>query len=214
MITELSPLLHRAATEVKPEKLLLSKDAWVYFSKAWSDNWKWAAGKLFRVSREPLLVRYPVSYVLPGSDYKNLDLSNSTSGLKLYPEQEGVLYQCAVGFKPGDYITGIYCPSTSKYVYQLGEASMFPDVADPSKRYMGAKSPSDSPYEAPLLFLYFIKDGPAFYLQPYVLESASYEKVTIEFNINKCQLEEVAGPTQEQIDQARRIDYYTELTGY
>lgn len=214
MITELSPLLSRVSTEIKPEDLLLSKKAWVYFSDKWPGTWKWASGKFFYVSEEPILVRYPASYILPGADYKNVDLSNSTAGLKLYPQEEGVIYQCGVGFGPGDYITGIYVPGATKYVYQLADATMFPDVSNATTRYIGAKRPEDSPASSPLLFLYFIKDGPAFFLQPYVLESVSYEKVVMEFKINKCRLTEIPNPDEDMIKKARRIAYYTELTGY
>lgn len=214
MITELSPLLSRVATEVKQEDLILQKKAWVYFSASWPGTWKWASGKLFEVSEEPILVKYPASFILPASDYKNLDLSNSTNGLKLYPESEGILYQAAVGFKPGDYITNLYVPSTSKYVYQLGDSSMFPAVDNATTRYLGAKRPEDSPAKSPLLFLYFIKGSPPFYLQPYVLESVSYEQVTIEFNINKCKLTEIPSPDEDMVKKARRIAFYTELTGF
>ena len=213
MITQLSPLLHRVSTEIKPEDLLLQKGAWVYFSEKWPGTWKWCSGKLFYVTEEPILVKYPKSYILPGSDYKDLDLSNSDSGLKLYPEDEGVLYQCAVGFKLGDYIAHIYVPK-DKYVYALGESTMYPNVDDADKLYLGAKEPSDSPHTSPLLFLYFIKDGPAFYLRPYVLQSVTYEKVTIEFNVNKLKLTEVINPPEDMIKRARLISYYTSLTGF
>ena len=213
MITQLSPLLHSVSTQVKSEDLLLQKGAWCYFSPQWPGTWKWCSGKFFEVSEEPILVTYPVSYILPASDYKDLDLSNSASGLKLYPEDEGVLYQAAVGFKPGDYMTHVYLPK-DKYVYALAESTMYPDVTDASKKYLGPKWPSDSPHTSPLLFLYFIKDGPAVYLRPYVLESVTFEKATVEFHVNKCKLSEIANPTEEMIRRALRISYYTELTGF
>lgn len=223
MITELSPLLHRVATHVRPEDLLLQKASWVFFSNEWPDTWKWCRGKLFVVTEAPILVRYPASYILPESDYKKVDLSNATAGLKLYPEHEGVLYQCGVGFKPGDYITHIYVPS-EKYVHHLGESSMFPDVTSSTLKYLGAKKPSDSPHTAPTLFLYFMKDGPAFYLWPYVLDSVTYEKCTFEFMVNKCRLEEIPKPAAEKPRElaeweamkakALRVAYYTELVGY
>lgn len=213
MISQLSPLLHRVSTEVRPEDLLLQKGAWVHFSEKWPGTWKWCSGKLFEVSEEPILVKYPKSYILPGSDYKDLDLSNSDSGLKLHPEDEGVLYQCALGFKLGDYITHIYVPK-DKYVYSLGESTMYPNVDDVDKLYLGAKEPSESPHTSPLLFLYFIKDGPAFYLRPYVLQSVTYEKVSIEFHVNKAKLSEIVNPTEDMIRKAKRIAYYTELTGF
>ena len=221
MITQLSPALGSVSTLVRAEDLFLSKGSWVHFSDKWTGEWDWAAGKLFEVSQEPLVVRYAASYILPQLDYKDVDLSNATAGLKLYPEEKNVLYQCALGFKPGDYITHIYVPK-DKYIYPLGDSSMYPDVADASKKYLGAKEPSDSPADRPLIFLYFVKDGPAFYLRPYVLESVSYEQCTFVFQINKCKLQEIPKPAaqpqlaawQEKVDRALRVAYYTELVGY
>jgi len=213
MITQLSSLFKGVSTQVKPEDLFLQKESWVYFSPIWPDTWKWASGKLFRVTDEPLIVPYSKSYILPGEDYKKIDLSNSTAGLKLYPEDEGVLYQCALGFKPGNYITHIYVPS-EKYIYHLGESSMYPDITDADKLYLGAKRPEDSPAGSPLLFLYFIKDAPAFYLWPYVLGGVDFEKVTFEFTINKCKLSEITAPTEDQINKALKIPYYSEIVGF
>jgi len=213
MLYQLQQLFASVVTQVKPEDLFLQKESWVYFDKAWPDTWKWASGKLFRVSEEPVIVPYAASYILPGADYKDIDLSNSTAGLKLYPEDTGVLYENAVGIKPGNYITHIYV-STGKYVYHLGESTMYPDVTSATKKYLGAKRPSDSPAGAPLLFLYLIKDAPAFIVRLYVLEGVGFEKVTLEFNINKLRLEEMPNPTEDQIRKARKVAYYTSMVGF
>ena len=213
MITQLPQLYNRVSIETRPQDILLQKESWVYFSPAWPGTHKWASGKLFEVSEEPIVVSYPVSYILPGDDYKDVDLSNSTAGLKLYPESEGVLYQALVGIKPGDFLVHIYVPK-DKYVYALGESSMYPDVTDASKKYLGAKTYADSPYNAPMLQLYFIKDMPAFYFRFYVLEGVDFEKCTVIFQINKCKLTEIEEPDEDMIKKATRIDYYTELSGF
>ncbi|MFA5186389.1 MAG: hypothetical protein WC551_07940 [Patescibacteria group bacterium] len=213
MITELSPLLHRVATQVRQQDLVLQKESWVYFTDKWTDTWKWAKGNLFRVADEPIMVRYAASYTLPGSDYKEIDLSNSTGGLQIYPEDEGILYQIALGMKPGRYMLQIDLPY-GKYIYHLGYSGMYPDFASATKKYLGQKRPEDSPVEAPTLFLYAIKDGPAFFLKPYVLDDMAYEKVTLEFNINKCRLEQIPSPSAEQIKNARKIPYFTEMVGF
>lgn len=212
MIAQLSPLLSRVSTQVRPEDMLLQKGAWVYFSPSWPGTFAWARGRLFEVIEEPLLVRYAASYILPGSDYRDVDLSNVTAGLKLYPDDEGVLYECAVGLKPGSYLMHIYIPK-GKYVFALRDPNMFPDVTDSDKRYLGAKMPSDSPHTSPLLFLYFIKDAPAVSLRLYVTEDVSYDKVPIEFQVNKCRLVEIPA-TADQIKRAKRIAYHEELLGF
>lgn len=213
MIVQLSPVLARVSTYTKPEDLLLRKGAWVRFSEQWPDTYKWAKGKVFEVEQEPIIVPYQASYILPGGDYRDVDLSNATAGLKLYPEMEGVLYEALVGFKPGEYLCHIYVPK-DKYVYALGEATMWPDVTDPLRKYLGAKSWLDSPHTAPLLKLYFIKDMPAFIFRLLTLEGVDFEKVTVTFQINKCQLREIPTPTPEQVEKALLIRWYTELTGF
>lgn len=217
MLSHLSPLLARVSTEVKPSDLLLKKGAWVRFSDKFKDTTKWARGRLFEVEEEPMFVHYARSYTLPASDWKDLDLSNATNGLKLYPEDENVVYQIAVGFKPGEYITHVFIPK-DKFLYRLGYTSMYP-VTDTSGtdyatlKYLGAFNPDDSPFDSPLLFLYAIKDISSFYLRPFILEGVDYEKVTIGFGINKCKLKLIETPTKEQLERGMFIPYYEELTG-
>jgi len=216
MITQLSPLFRRSSLQMRPEDLLLAKGSWVVFSDKWQGKSSdWAKGRAFEVSEEPLLVPFSASYILPGNDYRDLDLSNSTGGLKLYPEGTNILYQIAVGFKPGSYITHVFVPKDC-YVYKLGDSSMYPLVTDPTNRYLGAFRPEHSPAESPLLFLYAIKDAPALYLRPWVLDDAeaTWDKVTIEFFINKCRLREIAQPSEEQRRKALRIAWHEELSGY
>lgn len=218
MLSNLSPLLARVSTYAKPADLLLTKGAWVNFSDKFSDTQKWARGNFFEVEEEPVLVRYARSYTLPASDWKDICLDNSTNGLKLYPEKEGVLYQIAIGFKLGEYVTHVYIPK-EKYVYRLGESSMYP-VTDTGStnyathKYLGAYNPSDSPFDSPLLFMYVIKNISAFYLRPFILEGVDYDKVTIGFYINKCKLNQIETPSKEQLERAKLIQHYEELTGF
>ena len=194
MIIQLSPTLHKTITYVKPEDLFLRKGSWVRFSQAWPDSpAAWARGKTFVVSQEPLIVPYQASRILPGNDYTDIDLSNATAGLKLYPESEGRVFQIGVGFKPGQYIVHTYVP-TPRYVYSLEDSSMFPDVTSATLKYLGAKVPEESPFDAPLWQLFAIKDMVAFILRLYVLDGIDFEKVTVGFWINKCMLSEIPKP--------------------
>lgn len=214
MISQLSPTLHRASVELRPQDLLLQKGSWVRFSTGFPSTHKWAKGKTFEVSLDPVVVPYELSYIIPEDDYKDVDLSNSTAGEKLYPENEGVLYQIAMGFKPGDYLTHVYIPK-DKYIYKLGDSSMYPDTAHVKKRYLGAKTNKESPDTAPLLNLYAIKDMDAFFLRFYVIDDAvAFEKCTAQLFINKCKLLELEEPTPEQEQKAQLIPWYEELTGY
>lgn len=218
MLSHLSPLLARVNTYAKPEDLLLQKGSWVRFSDKFKDTTKWARGNFFEVEEEPVFVHYARSYTLPASDWKDLDLSNATNGLNLYPEDENVVYQIAVGFKPGEYITHVYIPK-DKYVYRLGETSMYPVVDTTgtnyaTHKYLGVFNPSDSPFDSPLLFLYVIKELSSFYLRPFILEGVDFDKVTIGFGVNKCKLNLIESPSKEQLERAMLIQYYEQLTGY
>jgi len=213
MITSLSPLFSRVATYTKPEDILLEKGGWVRFTDKWPHTYKWATGKTFVVEHEPIIVPYAVSRTLPGNNYCDIDLSNAAAGMLLYPENEGVLYQSAVGIKPGQCLIHTYIP-VNKYVYHLAQPTMFPQVASATLKYLGAKTYYDTPYTSPLWYLYFIKDMPAFILRLLVLEGIDFERVTLEFKVNKCQLKEIAGPTPEQVEKALLIRYYTEITGF
>ncbi|MBW2673761.1 MAG: hypothetical protein JRD89_10170, partial [Deltaproteobacteria bacterium] len=203
MIHTISPALSAVATSIRPEDLLLKENSWVKFTDKWPDSHKWARGKVFRVT-DTVLVPAPFSYILPGDDYKKIDLSNADSGLKLYPEDELVLYEDALGMKPGDYIVHFYIP-TGRYVYHLADPTQIPDVTTEAYRYLGARTWRDSPWTCPLMKLYSIKDMAAFILYLYVLKGVDFEKVTIIHNINKCKLEEIEHPTPEQRERAQTI---------
>ena len=212
MIHHISPALASVSTSVRPEDLLLKENSWVKFTKAWPDTFKWAKDKVFRVT-DAVLVPAPFSYTLPGDDYKKIDLSNADGGLKLYPTDEGVLYEDALGMKPGEYIVHFYVP-TGKYVYHLADDTQIPDVTNVSYRYLGARAWRDSPHTCPLMKLYFIKDMSAFILYLYVLKGVDFDKVSIIHYVNKCKLEEIPSPTSEQRDRALTMKWYTELTGW
>lgn len=213
MISQLSPLFHRVNTFVDPRDLLLVRGSWVKFSDRWPDSpAKWARGNSFAVNETPVLTRYPATKTVVSDNYVDLTLDNSSNGLKLYPEDEFVLYQIAVGLKDGDYMVQTYVPA-DRYVYSLGESSMWPNVTSATLQYLGAKYPEDTPADSPLWFLYVIKDSPAFILRLLTSPGVDYEKETIEFTVNKCRLERVV-LSLEQIDKALLLTYYTELTGF
>lgn len=211
MISELSPLFHNVATFTKPEDILLCRGSWVSFSGQWPDSYSWARGNTFKVSKTPMLVPYATSRIIPESDYIDIDLSNAAGGLLMYPEMTGVLYQIAVGIKLGNFLIQTYIPP-NKYVYALGDSTMWPDVTSATLRYLGAKTYKDSPDTAPLWFLYAIKDMPAFVLRLYALAGIDFEKVTIEWQVNKCQLQLIEQPTPEMLDKSLLLPWYTEFS--
>ncbi len=216
MISNLAPAFSRVSVEARPADLFLQKGSWVQFSKAWPNEQAWASGKLFSVKEQPVVVTFPMSWIIPGGDYVDVNLATvptqfTTTVLNLYPAKQGVLYQAALGIKAGDFFIQIGIPAAQQYVYKLGASYMYPIITDANLKYLGQKTHKDSPDTAPLLFFYFINNQPYFFLRLYALEGKDFEKISVVFYINKCQLElaPMANPQQ-----ALLIPYYSELTEY
>lgn len=179
----------------------------LYFTKAWPDAHKWAKDKYWEI-KETALVSYDKGYILPGEDYKNLDLSNATGGLKLYPASEGVVYEILIGLKPGNYQIGLYIPGVNDYLLALGDTSMYPDLTDSDRRYLARMTPEDTPYDNPLLKLWAIKDMAAWILKDYILPGVDYDDSILGFKVAKHRLEEISKP-----DVFSTIKYFSEIKG-
>lgn len=215
MISQLSPAFAKVSVQAKPEDLFLKKGSWVQFSKEWPAEQSWAKGRLFSVINDPLVVTFPMSYILPGQDYVDVNLANlptafTTTVLNLYPAKQGVLYQAGIGIKEGDFFIQVGIPAAQQYVYRLGQSFMYPNITDANLRYLGGKTYKDSPEDSPLLFFYFVNNQPYFYLRIYALEGKDFEKCSVVFYINKCDLGEMP-PTPLAQERALLVPYYTEL---
>jgi len=179
----------------------------LYFTEAWPDGHKWAKGKYWEIV-ETAPVFYEKGYVTPGDDFIDLDLSNATGGVKLFPEAEGVVYEMLVGLKPGNYQVGVYIPGPSDYLLALGDSPMYPDLADPERRYLGAITPTDSPYDNPLLKLWAIADMQPWVLKTYVLQGVTFGKPILGFRVAKHRLVQIEKP-----EVFTSIKYFTEIKG-
>jgi hypothetical protein len=216
VITELSPAFGRASVSVRPQDLFLQKGSWVQFSNQWPAEHDWASGKTFTVAEEPVVVSFPMTWTIPGGDYVDVNLATvpsafTTTLLNLYPSKQGVVYQAAIGFKPYDFFVQVGIPAAQQYVYKLGASYMYPTLTDPNLKYLGEKTAQDSPVNAPLLFFYLINNMPYFFLRLYALEGKNWEKCSVMFYINKCQLQLAPNANPQN---ALLIPYYSEMTEY
>ena len=125
-----------------------------------------------------------------GYNFTDIDLSNSQTGLKLYPNEPMVLNQIIVGFRgEDDTIVHVMCPS-GKYLQALQDIQMYPSTMDPFKVEIGAISPKDSPIDNPKLTLEAVKDYESIVLRVVNL-SADYRKLNIWFRVRSCKFEKV-----------------------
>ena len=215
MITDLSPILHHVTPAVRTDELQLKKGSWVKFSSMFPNDQKtgWALGGTFVVSKDTLVVDYPVSNIIDNQDYVTLDLTNQTNPtipgvphptaaqqgtLQMYPVNPYIVYQISVGMKRGSYFTLLSIPRGTIPIYQMGSAAIPPSINDPVYRYLGAKYPQDSPVDSPTWFLYTLMNAPQIVLQLFMdggdTEAAGilYGKATIVFRVNKCQLQNIS----------------------
>lgn len=195
---------------VIPPKLL-QEGYLVHFDSDWPSTHDAIREKTFRIDAVNQ-VPYDIPYTLPAADYRDVDFSNGSGTFQesMYPENNDSLFEVLVGFKPGNYLTHWYIP-LGKSIHQLEYAQMYPDLTDTKRKYLGARQPKDSPYEDPRIKLYFVKDLAPLIMRVYVLAGVDYEKCTVGYTVNKCQMQEIEEPTEEQLLKAKVIRYYDYL---
>ncbi len=203
---ELKPMPEATVTPGVPK--LLQEGFYVRFTDAWPNQLDHVAGKSFQIERVNQ-VPYDLSYIIPTGDYRDVDISNSAAGEKIYPENVKTLYETALGFKPGNYLAHFYIPS-GEYMHRLEYTGMVPDVSSITRRYLGARKPADSPYDDKRIFIYSVYKLEPLIIRLYVEAGIDYEKCVLGLIINKCYLKPVS-LTAEQMARAKVIRYYTEL---
>ena len=188
---------------------LLQKGFFVRFTQEWPDTLPQVKGKFFRVARVNE-VPYDLYYTIPSGNYRDVDLSNQVGGENIYPENTRTLYEVALGFKPGNYQVQLYIPA-GEFVNRLEQAGMVPNVASATLKYLGAFKPEDSPYEDKRILFYFVKDLEPTILRTFVDNGTDFEKCVFGLTVNKCYLEQIKEPTQEQLNRSKELLYYTQL---
>jgi len=188
---------------------ILQEGYFVKFTDKWPDTLSDVKGKLFQIEKTNQ-VPYDITRTIPGGNYTDIDMSNATGGENIYPENTKTLYETLIGFKPGNYLIHFYIPA-GEFVYRLEQSGMVPSVASATLRYLGARKPSDSPYDDKRVFSYSVKDLEPLILRVLVDAGIVHEKCVLGLLVNKCYLKHIATPTAEQLRLATLIQYYSEL---
>lgn len=191
-----------------PAKRMFMPGDYVTFSRAWPESVNIKPGETYQVVHHQE-TPYDLSYILPADDWKDIDLSNQeATGEKLYPAMESSMFQILIGLKDGNYEVIPYMPQ-NEYVLGLEHTNMRPDVNDAKRKYLGGIVPSDTPADDPRLKLITLKNMTPFYLRLYV-DHGDFEKCVFRLIVNRCKLEHVPNPTEEQKNK-RVIRYITEI---
>ena len=211
---------------------LLQEGYYVKYSDAWpatlthvtyQDQNGVTHGKLMQVLVTNQ-VNYDLSYKIPCNDFRDVDFSNTVSlfNENLFPMNMKTLYETQIGFKDANVLASFYIPA-GEYVSRLEQPSMVPNVVSPTLRYLGAKRPSDSPYNDKRIFFYsvfnlepfimrlFVDSGPVYYLAG--VATPDFEKVVVGLLVNKCYTQEIplSSPQYAQaLSKAKIIRYYSE----
>lgn len=191
---------------IKPAVRVVLPDWWLKFSNNFPDTLDHVKGKTVRVLKQQQ-VKYPLSLTIKEACYKDVNLSNDDAGEKLYPDVADNLYEVLVGFKPGNYFCHVYFPAEYP-LYRLDYPDMSPLISSDSLKYLGAIKPEDSPVDNPIFKLYLVFKLKPIILRLYADDGIDYEKMGLEFTINRCLMQEGVPPPEVK---PKPIQYLDEI---
>lgn len=191
---------------IKPAVRVVLPDWWLKFSNNFPDTLDHVKGKTVRVLKQQQ-VKYPLSLTIKEACYKDVNLSNDDAGEKLYPDVADNLYEVLVGFKPGNYFCHVYFPAEYP-LYRLDYPDMSPLISSDSLKYLGAIKPEDSPVDNPIFKLYLVFKLKPIILRLYADDGIAYEKMGLEFTINRCLMQEGVPPPEVK---PKPIQYLDEI---
>jgi hypothetical protein len=192
--------------------MLLKEGHIVHFGEGWRNE---KERKFFKVLVTQQLTYDVIRIVAPGNaNIQDVSFMAPNQGgvsndyISLLPVNTKTLYEILVGFKG---IPMVYPRYANRYQLQLEESQVLPTPSDTTYlAWMGYFDAEGSPYYAPKVRVYTVKDQepPHWYLfNPYQDD----EKIVIRNVVNKCQLEKLENPTEQQVRVAREVTYYTKF---
>lgn len=199
-------------TVVVPPRLL-QEGYLVHFPGDWPSTLTSIRNKTFRIEATNQ-VPFALSggFIIPTGDFRDVDLSNGSGQFQesIYPIQDKTLFEVSLGLKPGNYVVHFFIPAT-RSIHNLEFAGQVTDVTSPTLVYLGARRPEDSPADNPTIKFYLVNGLAALVLRCFVLPGVDFEKVVLQTTINKCLLQEVPEPTQDDMRKAKVIKYFESL---
>lgn len=198
--------------EIALKPKLLEEGAILQFSDAWPPAQHLSvSGKTFKVQGVNA-VPHILSYVLPGGDYRDVNLSSGTDLFQenIYPERTRSLFEVSLGLSKGDWLLQLLIPESRPHLVGLEYAAMRPNVDDSQLRFLGTLKPESSPREDPTIRLFFVKNLSGLILRLYVLDSVDWEKIILSILVNRVNMVPIM-PSGAEERKAEKLSYYTEL---
>ena len=192
--------------------MLLKEGHIVHFSEGWRNE---KEKKFFKVLTTQQLTYDVIRIVSPGNaNIQDIDFEAPNQGgvsdayISMLPVNTKTMYECLIGFKG---ICMVYPRYGNRYQLQLEESQCLPTPSDTTYlAWMGYFDSVQSPYFAPKVRVYTLKDQepPHWYLfNPYQDD----EKIVIRNVVNKCLLELLPTPSEQEKRVAREVTYYTKF---
>ena len=184
---------------------LLREGYFVHFRGGWpaEKDQQW-----FQVERAQQ-IKLDIPRIVTAGSSIDLDFSAPAGGgiadlnLSLLPTSNNTLYELLMGLKGLPLVYPMY---NNTFFQKLEVTNVVPDTGDRNLRYLGFYDELDSPFEAPRLREYVIKDQ-----QPPVLrlynDQVSDEVLIIRFILNRCRIVPAPQP-QEDIRRVARVAKY------
>ncbi len=185
----------------------------LYFTTKWpnSGDGGWVSGQYVQI-QQTVVVPYKKGYTLPsgaGLDYAFVDLHNVTnSPTSMFPASDKVVFEILIGLKKGMYQVAPYVPGNTNYLLALGYTQMFPNIADPNLKFMGAFTYKDTPDDNPLFKIWVIDNQDPWLLQIAVDSAVDYDKAVIDFKVAKHRVTLIPKP-----DVFTTLRHYSEESG-
>ncbi len=185
----------------------------LYFTSKWpnSGDGGWVSGKYLQI-QQTVVVPYRKGYTLPsgaGLDFLMVDLHNvAGSPTSMYPATDRVVYEILIGLKRGMYQVTPFIPGNTNFLLALGYSQMFPTIANPDLKFLGAYTHKDTPDDSPLWKIWVVDNQDPWLLQIAVDQTVDFEKTILYFQVAKHRIAEIPKP-----DVFTTLRHYSEESG-
>ena len=193
---------------------LLKEGQYIKFLGDWPAQGDTLNGRWFKVDLAQQ-VKFDVNRIIPTGSSIDLDFSKPAGGgfsetqLSLLPERQGNVFELLLGFKG---LPLVYPQYNNTFFLKLESTQVIPTLTNERGRYLGFWDEDDSPFDAPRLREYTVKDQEPPVLRIYN-DMVDDDRIVLRFIVNRLKLVEVTLPSDD-IQRVARVAKYHTLVNY